>query len=123
MAEEKPADPDEAHKQRLFTAYLATGLTAVAFFASFHPLDFELLAWVCLVPWLFVALRETRRTAALMSYGVMFFGHLIGLAWIALTSAPGWLVTTFLEGFYSLAICLVLRRVRHRLDWPVTFVL
>jgi apolipoprotein N-acyltransferase len=118
-----PPDPEEAEKRRLVQVYGATGLTAVLFFASFHPIDWGMLAWVCLVPWLFVALRETKRTAAIMSYATMFLGHLMGLAWIALVTSPGWITTSFLEGFYSLAVCLLVRRLRTRLALPVTVLL
>lgn len=124
-AADPPASPDaeEAAKHRLLVLYLATGASALLFFASFHPIDEGLLAWVCLVPLFFFALRETTRAALVMGYAATFLGHLTGLAWIALVTAPGWLMTTFLEGFYTAAIIWVVRRVRERLGWSVTLVL
>src|SRR5437867_4426995 len=97
MAEEKPtpamAPEDaaaEAEKKRLLGIYVACGLSIALFFASFHPLDLGFLAWFCLVPWLFVALRGTRRCAVVTSYATTFLYHLLGLSWIGLVTAPGW---------------------------------
>ncbi|HZV03384.1 MAG TPA: apolipoprotein N-acyltransferase [Planctomycetota bacterium] len=95
------------------------------FFASFQH-DFELLgllAWVALVPWLFVALRADRTTAIVTSYGTTFLYHLLGLSWIGLVTGPGWIATTFLEGFYSVAIVLAVRWMRRITALPVSVLL
>ena len=126
MTEEKPktqvlevAAVEETERKRLMHLYVATGLSTILFFASFHALDFGLLAWVALVPWLFYAFREDTRTAVVMSYGTTFLYHLLGLSWIGLVTGPGWVATTFLEGFYSVAVVLAVRRMRRRTGLPV----
>lgn len=126
MTEEKlapEAAAAEAEKKRLLGIYVACGLSIALFFGSFHPLDLSFLAWFCLVPWLFVALRATRRVAIITSYGTTFLYHLIGLSWIGLVTAPGWVATTFLEGFYSVAIVLAVRWMRGRTRLPVAVLL
>lgn len=112
--------PDEAAAQRrLQRAYGATLLSAVLLFASFHPLDLGLLAWVALVPWLFVAATEGRRTALAVSYSVTVLYHLVGLSWIGMVTPEGWLITTFLEGFYGVALALVPLWIRARTGTPL----
>jgi apolipoprotein N-acyltransferase len=114
---------EEAEKKRLLHLYVACGATVLLVFASFHPIDMGMLAWVALVPWLFVALRGTRRCAIVTSYGTTFLYHLLGLSWIGLVTAPGWVATTFLEGFYSVAIVLAVRWMRGRTRLPVSVLL
>lgn len=113
----------EAEKKRLLPLYVACGLTTVLVFASFHPLDLGFLAWIALVPWLFFALRESRLAAIVMSYGTTFLYHLLGLSWIGLVTGPGWVATTFLEGFYSVGVVLAVRWMRRRTSLPVSVLL
>ncbi|MEZ0230709.1 MAG: apolipoprotein N-acyltransferase [Planctomycetota bacterium] len=127
MTTEEKLSPEqaaaEAEKKRLLGIYVACGLSIGLFYASFHPLDLSFLAWFCLVPWMFVALRGSRRCAMVTSYGTTFLYHLLGLSWIGLVTAPGWVATTFLEGFYSLAIVMAVRFMRARTGLPVTVLL
>ncbi len=114
------APGDDAVRQlRLQRAYGATLVSAVLIFASFHPIDFGLLAWVALVPWLFVAALETRRAAFTISYAVTFLYHLVGLSWIGMVTPEGWLITTFLEGFYGVALALGPLWIRARTGTPL----
>jgi apolipoprotein N-acyltransferase len=110
---------EEAHQARLRRIYLATGLSALLTFASFHPLDFGLLAFVALVPWIYVAATETRGVAVAMSYVVTFLYHLVGLSWIATVTPEGWLMTTFLEGFYGIAMVCGALWLRRRTGLPL----
>lgn len=113
--------PEEAAEQRRLTRlYLGTGLSAILLYASFHPIDQGGLAWVALVPWLFVAATSgSRRAAAAVSYSVTFLYHLVGLSWIAVVSPEGWLTTTFLEGFYGIALACIPLWVLRRTGLPL----
>jgi apolipoprotein N-acyltransferase len=108
-------------ERRLKMAYGGTLLSAVLIFASFHPLDLGLLAWVAFVPWLYVAATEGRRIAIAVSYSTTVLYHLVGLAWIGMVSPEGWLVTTFLEGFYGIALALLPLWIRARTGTPLLF--
>lgn len=111
---------DEVERERrLKMAYGGTLLSAVLLFASFHPLDFGFLAWVAFVPWLYVAATEGRRIAIAVSYSTTVLYHLVGLSWIGMVSPEGWLVTTFLEGFYGIALVLVPLWIRARTGTPL----
>ncbi|HBP18825.1 MAG TPA: apolipoprotein N-acyltransferase, partial [Planctomycetes bacterium] len=106
---EGPAiDPEtaalDAREQRLRWIYAAVGLSAVLSFASFHPLDVGALAYVALVPLLFVAAREKPLVGIAMAYVATVLYHVPGLAWIATTAPPGWLTTAFMEGGYGVAL-------------------
>lgn len=107
------------HERRVKVAYGATLLSALLIFASFHPLDFGVLAWVAFVPWLYVAATEGRRIAIAVSYSTTVLYHVVGLAWIGLVSPEGWLVTSFLEGFYGIALALVPLWIRSRTGTPL----
>jgi apolipoprotein N-acyltransferase len=127
--DEKVADaPDvkaAAANRHLLHLYLAVGLSTVLVYASFHPIDLGFLAWFALVPFLFFALRETetRRVAAITSYATTFLYHVLGLSWISLVTAPGWIATSFLEGFYTLGIVLLVRWMRARTRLPIAVLL
>lgn len=107
------------HERRVKVAYGATLLSALLIFASFHPLDFGIFAWVAFVPWLYVAATEGRRIAIAVSYSTTVLYHLVGLAWIGMVSPEGWLVTTFLEGFYGVALALLPLWIRARTGAPL----
>lgn len=114
----------EAERQRrLRRAYGATLVSALLLFASFHPLDAGFLAWVALVPWLYVAATEGRRVAAGVSYATTVLYHVVGLSWIGLVSQEGWLITSLLEGFYGVALALLPLWVRRRTGTPLVVAL
>ncbi|MCA8926272.1 MAG: hypothetical protein KDD82_30980, partial [Planctomycetes bacterium] len=115
--------PQGAYLRRLQWVYGGIGASALLTFASFHPIDLGLLVFVCLVPWLYVAAGETRRVAAIMSYSVTFLYNLVGIAWIAVVTQPGWLVTVFLEGFYGVMLGLTTLSLRKRTGLPLVVVL
>lgn len=94
----------DAHELRLRWIYAAVGLSAVLSFASFHPLDIGALAYVALVPLLFVAAREKPLVGIGMAYVATVLYHIPGLAWIATTTPPGWLTTAFMEGGYGIVL-------------------
>ncbi len=110
-----PALEDE----RLKRIYAAIALSAILAFASFHPLDAGFLAWVALVPVLFVAALETRRAAIVMAFTSTALYHVVGLAWIAMVTPEGWLITSFLEGFYGAALVCVPLWLRRRAGVPL----
>ncbi|MBX3465965.1 MAG: apolipoprotein N-acyltransferase [Planctomycetes bacterium] len=114
---------DEERERRLRRAYGATLASALLLFASFHPLDLGMLAWVALVPWLYVAATEGWRVAIAVSYAVTFLYHLVGLSWIGMVSPEGWLITAFLEGFYGIALVGGALWVRGRTGAPLLAVL
>jgi apolipoprotein N-acyltransferase len=96
-----------AADRRLQLIYGAVAVSALLHFCSFHPIDLGLLAWVAMVPWLVVAAGERPRVGAAMSYCTTALYHLVGLSWIGLVSPEGWLSTTFLEGFYGIALAML----------------
>ena len=75
-----------AAERRLRRIYGAIGLTALLCFASFHPIDLGILAWVAIVPMLYVAATEGRRVAIVVAYCATVLYHVVGLSWIAATS-------------------------------------
>lgn len=113
------ADPEQAERARATRLYAATLLSALMLFASFHPFDLGALAWVALVPWLYAAATEGRRAAIGISYATTFLYHLVGLAWIGMVSPEGWVITSFLEGFYGIALALIPLWVRRRTGAPL----
>lgn len=123
LADEHSDPAAEAERKRLQALYAAVGATVLLFFASFHPLDLGLLAWIALVPMLHVGLTASRREAVATSYGATFLYHLVGLSWIALVTAPGWVSTTFLEGFYTVAVVLLARWMRRTARLPLSLTL
>jgi apolipoprotein N-acyltransferase len=115
----RAAAPIEPAALDLRWPYLATGLSALLLFASFHPMDQGGLAWVAFVPWLVVAAIVQGRTAVVMSYATTALYHLVGLSWIGLVSPEGWLTTVFLEGFYGIALATIPLWVRRRTGLPL----
>ena len=118
-----PPDPDPAVVARLRRIYVAIGLSALLLFASFHPIDLGPLVLVGLVPWFYVAATETTRVAAVMSHTTTWLYHLVGLSWIAVVTPEGWLITSFLEGFYGIALCCGSLWLRRRTGLPLAVVL
>jgi apolipoprotein N-acyltransferase len=114
--------PEDRARARIFRLYLTCGVSTALLFASFHPIDAGMLAWIALVPLLVVCIRETRRAAFALAYFTTMLYHLVGLAWIALCAPPGWLVTTFLEGFYGIA-AIAFARFARRKRIPLTLAL
>lgn len=126
---EKPAaleealDPPPEHLARLRRIYLAIGLSALLLFASFHPIDLGPLVLIGLVPWLYVAATETPRVAALISHATTSLYHVVGLCWIAVVTPEGWLITSFLEGFYGIALACGALWMRRRTGLPLLVLL
>lgn len=119
-----PEEPslEELARRRAFKLYATCAASVALLFASFHPIDAGLLAWVALVPFLVVGIRETRAAAFALAYFTMFLAHLVGLAWIALCAPPGWIATVFLEGFYGI-FAIALARLFHRARIPLALAL
>ena len=99
--------------------YAATALSAGLSFASFHPLDVGLLAYVALVPVLFAAATASRRAAITIAFLSTVLFHVVGLAWIATVTPEGWLFTSFLEGFYGVALVCLPLWFRRRTGVPL----
>lgn len=108
-----------AADRRLQLIYGAVAVSALLHFCSFHPIDLGLLAWVAMVPWLVVAAGERPRVGMAMSYCTTALYHLVGLSWIGLTSPEGWLTTTFLEGFYGIALAMLPLWAMRRTGLPL----
>ncbi len=65
--------------------WLGVALTAVScalLVSAFHPIDFGWLAWVALVPWLFMLAFSRMRPALLCTVGFGFFFVFFGVHWI-----------------------------------------
>lgn len=99
--------------------YTATALTAVLSFAAFHPVDAGLLAYVALTPVLYVAATSSRRAAVTIAFLSTILFHVVGLAWIATVTPEGWLFTSFLEGFYGVALICLPLWLRRRTGVPL----
>ncbi|NQT32346.1 MAG: apolipoprotein N-acyltransferase [Candidatus Omnitrophica bacterium] len=71
-------------------------LSAILTFLAFPPFELSFLAWISLVPLLFVAKRCSPKEAVLYSYfsGVVFFSLL--LYWLVNVTVPGLIVLVFL---------------------------
>ncbi|MDF1661158.1 MAG: apolipoprotein N-acyltransferase [Planctomycetota bacterium] len=111
-------------EKRLALFYSAMGATSLLLFASFHPLDFNALAWVALVPML-IATTSFTKYRHVFAFGTAtgFLFHMIGLGWLALCSPESWVVTVILEGLY-MGLSVVLATLAHRrLALPYGFVL
>jgi apolipoprotein N-acyltransferase len=113
----------EARDGRLRRIYGAIALSALLSFASFHPLDLGLLAWVALVPLLYIGATEEARVGVVAAYCATVLYHLPGLSWIALTTPEGWLLTSFLEGFYGIALVCGPLWIRKRTGLPLLLTL
>ncbi|MBL4849576.1 MAG: hypothetical protein JKY65_28945, partial [Planctomycetes bacterium] len=120
----EPATPEAlARAARLRRNYLAVGASALMSFAAFPPFDVGFLAYLALVPLLFAGGIDRLRVAAGLAYAATVLYHLTGLSWLAMTSPPGWLVITSLEGFYGVALICLPLWVRRRTGTPLVLAL
>jgi apolipoprotein N-acyltransferase len=99
--------------------YAAVGLSALLSFAAFHPFDLGFLAYVALVPLLYVSALSRPMLAALMAYCATVLYHVPGLSWIAMTTPSGWIVTSFMEGGYGIALICLPLFIRRRTGTPL----
>jgi apolipoprotein N-acyltransferase len=110
--------------KRIALFYGSVGLSSLLLFAAFHPLDWNLLAWLALVPMLLVTTTLTRyRDVFAIGAAVGFFFHLVGLAWLALCSPESWVITVILEALYMGLSVLFATYAHRRLALPYGFVL
>ena len=115
-------DPTKADEDPAFVLrrnYAAVGLSALLSFAAFHPFDFGFLAYLALVPLLCVAALNRPGIAALMAYFATVLYHVPGLSWIAMTTPSGWIVTSFMEGGYGIALVCLPLFIRRRTGAPL----
>lgn len=108
---------------RLRWIYGSVLVSALLSFASFHPIDLGLLAYVALVPLLALAATETRRVGISAAFCATVLYHVVGLSWIALTAPEGWLLTSFLEGFYGVTLICLPIYVRRKTGLPLALTL
>jgi len=101
-------------------------LSAFAGFAAFPPFDVSLMAWVSLVPLLYVIERSGAKEAFWYSYlaGVVFFGGV--LYWLTIVSVPGFIILVVVLGaFYALfgsAVKMIFRNSMNFLAIPLVWV-
>jgi apolipoprotein N-acyltransferase len=83
------------HKKNLINTALSI-LSGILIFLAFPPFKFAVIAWVCLVPLLFVVRRSTRGGSFWYSYltGAVFFGGL--MYWLLNVSIPGTIILILL---------------------------
>ena len=119
-----PVNPDAAPRPGRSGGWLAAGLTAAMFWASFPPLDFSVLGWVCLVPLvLLVRLRQTPRgmyMAVTVAGSVAMLGCLhwmpLGDTWMI----PAWLALSLYAACYFSLFVAMSRVAVHRLGVPLS---
>lgn len=118
------AATENPEAKRLSRFYGLTGASILLMFASFHPIDWGLLAWFAVVPLLYctTAIKKLRHIF-LYAGAVGFLYHLIGLSWLALTSPEAWLATVFFEGLYMGASVGLTAWIQRRSRLPYGLVL
>jgi apolipoprotein N-acyltransferase len=104
-------------------AWLLSGATAVLMWASFPPLEWSPLAWVCLVPliWLIRSTVRTRRMYTAIYCGGLAF-TLSSLQWMRLGDTwmyPAWIALSLYMAAYFPVFVAVSRVAVHRFRLPL----
>lgn len=102
-----------------------SGLLLAFSFENFLGISFSFLAWVCLVPWLFLLRKASWKQGYLLS-GVVLLVYLgIVLEWLTLVTVPGYLNAMGIIGaYYFLFVTVVMwawRRWGDRVLWYIPF--
>ena len=128
----EPHLPDEPAAAPAHGAWLLSSLAALTMWATFFPLDWGILGWVCLVPLvLMIRLPAVTRTMYLAMYVTTAIGTLASLQWMRLGDPwmiPAWLALgTYLALYVPLFVWLSRIAVHHLrcplgLSVPVTWV-
>ena len=108
-------------------AFIATSLTALLSWASFTPLNFSPLGWICLVPFLLLArIQQPTRRMYVAAYlgGLLFW--LPSLQWMRLghvTMYTAWMALSFyLAAYFPIALALTRTAVqRFRIPLALAF--
>ena len=107
-------------KHRLKANLILVGTTVLFLSICFPPVDLSPAAFVCLVPWFTLILREKRRRAFLFSWviGVLFF--FFNVSWIRHVTYPAWFALAFYLSFFFLIFGTVTRFVYQNSCLPMT---
>jgi len=105
--------------------WLLSGLTAVLLWASFTPLDWGPLGWICLVPLiLLVRLKKPTRWMYRAIYACGLLNTLVTLQWMRLgdrSMYPAWIALAIYTAVYFPLFVGLARVAVHRFSAPLIF--
>ncbi len=88
--------------------------------AAFPPLDLNILAYVCFVPWLYFLIRERTRRALVLTWVFGYLHLLFTSTWIEVVAPEGLCGAAFLQGTYACLFGIGIRRGFRRSRLPLS---
>lgn len=100
---------------------ILSSLTIILLCLSFPPADLGYLAWVAVIPWLFLLVTGKRYVCltALFVGAVFFF---VQLSWLRHIALVAWILLSLYCSAYFLAFAFCTRFIVFRLKWPLVLV-